>query len=317
MDHWETGTAYHRAPDLTLSIDSPFLVQGDNAERFIVFKIPFVQGDGRNVEALEFYCNNKKIIHHINYGFYAVPDTSLSLNGGPAYIDGNKAGPQNQAFDALKKNFVYYTGWIPGASYESYPPGFGWTLPKRGVMLLTVHYTAIGADEHSTVGVKIFFTKQPIARPVKIISLGSGGIGEEDIRPPFIIRAGQIDSFHLEVRTQEDQSLLYVWPHMHYLGKVFTAYAVAPAGDTIPLVRIPDWDFRWQELYRFKHLVRLPAGSVVHIKGVYDNTENNPFNPNRPPRLVFSNGNMDASNEMLTLLLIYVSSEDGDEKIAL
>ncbi|TDX00312.1 cytochrome c [Dinghuibacter silviterrae] len=311
------GTAYTRPPDLTLKIDSPYLVPGDDAERFIVFKLPYELPADRNVEAVELYCNNRKIIHHINYGFYAVPDTAVSIFGGSPYIDGDRPGSQQREYDVLKRNFTYYTGWIPGASAESYPPGFGWTLPRRGVVLLTVHYTALGADEHSIVGVNLFFTPKPIHREVKIISLGSGGVGEELITPPLLLLAGRVDTFRLQVKTQEDQSLLYVWPHMHYLGKEFTAWAETPSGDTIPLVHIPRWDFRWQELYRFKHPVRLPAGSVVHVTGVYDNTADNPFNPSSPPRLVLSTGNMTSRDEMMTLMLIYVGAEEGDEKIVL
>ena len=314
-----SSTAYHRPPDMTLKIDSPFFVPGDDAERFIVFKLPFDLPAGQNIEALEFYCNNKKIIHHINYGFYAVPDTGVTIDGGSKFIDGNRPGPQQKGNTIpSKQNFVYYTGWIPGASYESYPPGFGWKLPRRGVVLLTVHYTALGADENSIVGVNIFFThKAHTTGPVKIISLGSGGVGQETITPPLLIRAGEIDTFEVQVKTQEDQSLLYVWPHMHYIGKEFTAYAVAPTGDTIPLVHIPQWDFRWQELYRMKNLVHLPAGSVVHVIGSYDNTASNPANPNSPPRLVLSTGSMTSRDEMLTLLLIYVGAEAGDEKICI
>jgi hypothetical protein len=311
------GSAYHRPPDMTLKIDSPFLVPGDDAERFIVFKLPYELPEGKNIEAVEFYCNNKKIIHHINYGFYAVPDSTIPIYGGSPFIDGDIRGPAQDEYNPLKKNFVYYTGWIPGTSYESYPPGFGWTLPKRGVILLTVHYDALGAEEKSIVGVNLFFTPKPIQRQVKIISLGSGGIGEEDITPSLMILAGHVDTFHLRVKTQQDQSLLYVWPHMHYIGKEFTAFAVTPAGDTIPLVHIPHWDFRWQELYRLKHLVKLPAGSVVNIFGVYDNTADNPANPSSPPRLVISTGNMNSMDEMMTLLLIYVDSKEGDEKVLL
>jgi hypothetical protein len=44
----------------------------------------------------------------------------------------------------------------------------------------------------------------------------------------------------LKVKTQDEQSLLNVWPHMHLLGKEYYAYAVTPDNDTIPLVHIPD-----------------------------------------------------------------------------
>jgi hypothetical protein len=188
-------------------------------------------------------------------------------------------------------------------------------LPTR--LLLVVHYSGVGADERSIVGVNLYFTKNPIRRAIHIISLGSGGIGGNLISPPLLIRAGEIDTFTLKVQTQKDQSLLYVWPHMHYIGKEFTAFAVTPAGDTIPLIHIPNWDFRWQEMYRLEHPVPIPAGSEVNIVGVYDNTASNPANPNSPPQLVFSTGNMETKDEMMTLVLIYALTEPGDEKISL
>jgi hypothetical protein len=310
-------TAFNRPPDLKLRIDSPFLVPGDNAEQFVVFKLPYEIPEGENVEAIEFYCDNKKVIHHINYGFYDVPDTSLQIFKGSKFIDGDLPGYAIKEYDPFKKNFVYYTGWVPGASIESYPAGFGWPLPRRGVILLTAHFAAQGADERPILGVNLFFSKKPVQRSIRIIAMGSGGIGEKAIDPPLMIRAGHVDTFTLKVRTKKDQTLLYIWPHMHYIGKEFTAFAVTPAGDTIPLVHIPNWDFRWQEMYRLKHLVRIPAGSDVNIVGVYDNTADNPANPNSPPRMIFSTGNMISTQEMLTLVLIYVNSEEGDEKVGL
>jgi hypothetical protein len=115
----------------------------------------------------------------------------------------------------------------------------------------------------------------------------------------------------------EDQSLLYVWPHMHYLGKEYLAYITTPAGDTIHLVHIPQWDFRWQEIYRFKHPVKVPKGSVIHIEGTYDNTTNNLFNPNSPPKTVFSMGDMRTTDEMMTLMMGFLPYEKGDEEISL
>ncbi|MDR3711506.1 MAG: cytochrome c [Puia sp.] len=311
-------TAYNRKPDLVLKIDSSFTVKGDNVEKFIDFKVPFEFVQVHNIEAIEFYTNNKKIVHHVNYGFYEVPDSATSIFGGRSIVnsedlDRSKPDP----FSPMKKKMIYYTGWIPGSSYEDYPKGFGWTLPKRGVLIFTAHYTATAADEESIVGVNLFFRKDPIARPVQIISLGSGGVAENDITPPLFIPANRVSTFHLSVRTQEDQSILYVWPHMHLLGKEFYAYAVTPENDTIRLVHIPNWDFRWQELYKMKTLVKIPKGSVINMDCTYDNTTNNPANPNTPPKGVFSLGDMSSTNEMMTLLLIYAPYKEGDEKIPL
>ncbi|WP_343689624.1 cytochrome c [Chitinophaga sp.] len=307
------------APDLIMKADKAYTVKGDNQERFVVFKVPFELKDTANIERLELYTNNKKVIHHINYGFYAVQDAGKDINIAPSFVeaDTDTAGLEVKRYGPLKRNMVYYSGWIPGTTEEFYPKQFGWVLPKRGVVLLTVHYAAIAADEISNVGVKLFFKKGPVQRKVQIISLGSGGIAERDIQPRFVIFPNQVSTYTLKVKTQETQSIMYVWPHMHLLGKEFTAYAVTPERDTIPLVHIPAWDFRWQELYRLPHLVKIPAGSVIHMTGVYDNTKDNPVNPNQPPKLVMSSGDMRANEEMFTLMMIYVPYEDGDEKITL
>ncbi|MHA4806805.1 monooxygenase [Flavitalea flava] len=311
-------TTYNRKPDLTLKIDAAFFVKGDNVEKFIDFKVPFEFAQTQNIEAIEFYTTNKKIIHHINYGFYEVADTSLAIYGGRSLINSEDVDrTKPDPYKPLKKKMVYYTGWIPGTSFENYPKGFGWALPKRGVLILTAHYSAIAADERSIVGVNLFFRKDSIKRPIEIISLGSGGVAENDITPPLFIPAKRVSTFHLKVKTQEEQSLLCVWPHMHLLGSEYYAYAVTPAGDTVNLVHIPHWDFRWQELYKFKKLIRIPKGSVINMDCTYDNTIDNPFNPNNPPRGVFSLGDMSSTNEMMTLLLIYTTYRDGDENLNL
>jgi len=110
---------------------------------------------------------------------------------------------------------------------------------------------------------------------------------------------------------------MYVWPHMHLLGKVFKAYGIAPSGDTIRLASIPDWDFRWQEIYKFRKLVRIPKGTRLHIEGTYDNTSANPFNPKSPPQTVFSGGDMRTDDEMLTLLMVFLPYQEGDELLSL
>ena len=85
---------------------------------------------------------------------------------------------------------------------------------------------------------------------------------------------------------------------MHLIGKDFKAYVTSPIGDTTKLVYIPRWDFRWQEIYRFRQLVKVTKGSVIHIECTYDNTSNNPFNPNSPPKNIFSHGDMKTTDEM-------------------
>lgn len=312
------GTAYKRKPDIVLKASSSYILPGDNFERFIVYKIPFELPDSADIEAIEFFCDNKKIIHHVNYAVHEVP-AEIDIHNGPDFVNLTEDDRSKYAaYIPFKKTITYYGGWIPGSSYESYPKGIGWIMPKRGVVLLTVHYAPSAKEETSISGVNFFFSKTPVQRKVKVISFGSGGIGEAQIRPPLLIPPNVVRTYTLNMKNPgEDFSAMYIWPHMHYLGKSFLAYGLSPIGDTIRLTSVPQWDFRWQEIYKFKKLVRIPKGTVVHIEGTFDNTANNPFNPNSPPQFVYSSGDMRSKDEMLTLLLIFLPYQEGDENISL
>jgi hypothetical protein len=311
-------TSYHRKPDTTLKMTAAFPLPDDNAERFIIYKIPFELKDSLNVEAIEFYTNNKRVVHHVNYSIHEVPD-NIPLTTGPAYLDLTVDDPvKSDQWKSLKSSISYYGGWIPGATHESYPKGMGWVLPKRGVVFLTMHIAPLAKKEEIIAGVNLFFTKEKIDRKVKVISFGSGGIGENLILPTLRLLPNRVQTFSLTLSNPgEDFSVLYVWPHMHLLGKEFKAYAISPKGDTIKLVHIPDWDFRWQEIYRFKQLVRIPQGSRLYIKGTYDNTANNPFNPFKPPQMIFSSGNMETTNEMMTMMMVFLPYRKGDEELVI
>ena len=64
------------------------------------------------------------------------------------------------------------------------------------------------------------------------------------------------------------------------------AYATLPTGERRWLIRIPDWDKNWEDVYRYREPVFLPKGSVISMRYHYDNSAANPRNPNQPPRLV-------------------------------
>jgi len=315
LERTNAGTAYHRKPDLTLKMPKPYLQKSDGVERFMVFKIPFEFSNEATVEAVEFTSNDKKVIHHANFAVHPVEDPNIDIYNTVTQIDlGTDEKYTYDQWLPYKKKITYYGGWIPGASFESYPAGVGWKMPKRGVILLTVHFGPSAKDVESLDGINFFFKNEPIQRIVKVISLGSGGIGQKDIDPPLMIFANDKSTHHLQVTNRnENISLLYVWPHMHQIGAEFKAFATGVAGDTIPLVHIPNWDFRWQELYRYRKPVVLKRGAVINISGTFDNTEQNPANPFKPPKLILSDGDMRSDQEMLTLLLVYVVYEEGDE----
>lgn len=305
------------AHTITIRSDFRYTIKGDNTERFVIFKLPFENARELNIAGIEFLSGNKRAVHHVNYGIFAVSDPGVAIRAGSKFIETDDPKANQAEYDHLTTRPAYYTGWIPGSSGERYPEKFGWVLPKRGVIIFTVHFSALPVNETFDFGIRLQAEHQAIQRKIKIISFGSGGVGEQDITPGFVIEPDKINRFELKMFTKSPQSVMYVWPHMHLLGKSFKAYAVSPGKDTIPLVSIPEWDYRWQELYRMQQLTYIPAGSVLVMEGLYDNTRNNPLNPNNPPRQILPTKNMESTKEMFTLLMIYVPYEKGDEGIRL
>jgi hypothetical protein len=120
--------------------------------------------------------------------------------------------------------------------------------------------------------------------------------------------------------TPVDLSILSVNPHMHLLGKTFLAYAITPQKDTIRLVKINKWDFKWQYYYTFKHPLKIPAGSTIYAFGTYDNTDKNPYNPYHPPRDCKERNDfmsMGTTEEMFQFIFTYLPYQPGDEQIDL
>jgi hypothetical protein len=66
---------------------------------------------------------------------------------------------------------------------------------------------------------------------------------------------------------------------MHYRGKAFRFTAHYPDGKEEILLDVPRYDFNWQIVYLLKQPKLLPAGTVVKLEGHFDNSADNPLNP--------------------------------------
>src|SRR5205085_9596597 len=101
-------------------------------------------------------------------------------------------------------------------------------------------------------------------------------IGSETIDTPAGAREYVIeDRYRLPV----DAQVVAVQPHAHNLARRMEATALLPDGTTRWLIAIDDWDFRWQDVYRYKSPVALPKGTAIAMRYTYDNSDGNARNP--------------------------------------
>jgi hypothetical protein len=287
---------------LSISPLNPIIIRGDNREHFIKIIIPFNNDSETQVQGISFKPGSKKYAHHANYAIFETPQYLPLESSYPIFEAGiNEAELSNYAKIFGKQ--VHYSGWVPGSSPVDFGEGNGFILPKKGVVLLTMHYSSAPTDFNDLPTIHFYKTENKITHIVKTISLGSGGIGT--IYPDFVIPPNEISSFTLLEEVPVALELLYIWPHMHYLGKSFKVEIINPQNDTVPLIRINKWDFDWQEGYQLLEPLAIAPGSKILIKAEYDNTAQNPRNPHSPPKEVESTGFMESEKEMMTLVLIY------------
>ena len=115
---------------------------------------------------------------------------------------------------------------------------------------------------------------------------------------------------HVWMDLPTDVELIEVTPHMHYLGREVEAYAELPDGTQEPLIRIDDWDFRWQDTYVYREPIKLPAGTRIEALFRFDNSAENPFNPSEPPARVKEG--WQTTDEMCLFYFTVVPEEDED-----
>jgi len=62
-------------------------------------------------------------------------------------------------------------------------------------------------------------------------------------------------------------------------GKDMTVRLVYPDGRSETLISVPRFDFSWQIIYYLDQPLALPQGTRVEVTAHWDNSANNPYNP--------------------------------------
>jgi len=308
-------------------IPKPFPIGGDNTDHFYVVKFPIELGADTFLKAVEFVPHQKKLVHHMNAHLVNYENgAKTNLQDGPYWIrqDQSESLRIHQDLKLTNNDGSYPTmtpsvcNYLPGSQFSFYPHGIGgYRIHKKAALYLNdIHFGPSALDVLDSSYFKLYFDNKPPTRPVSEFQLGT--LGLSPVEPTLIVPANEKKTFRIQFTVPQDISILSIVPHMHLIGKRYLAYAIKPSGDTIRLIHIPNWDFRWQYFYMPPKLLFVPRGSTIYVVGDYDNTSDNPNNPFNPPRIISEkNGSMKTTDEMFQLILTYVPYQKGDEKISL
>jgi len=295
-------------PDLILNAAKPLTLppQGTDTYWNFIFPVPIQQT--RWVKAVEIRPGDKRYVHHANI-LVDSGGTLRQREAAPgAGFGGMEIRIESQVFDPDSHLLFWKPGTIPYVE----PEGMALRLNPGTDLILNTHLQPSGKPEVIQPSIGLYFTPHPATKLPMLLQL------ENDAK--LDIPAGQkdflvSDEFTLPV----DVDLLAIYPHAHYLGKGIQALATLRDGTKKTLIHIPQWNLNWQAVYRYSEPVRLPKGTTVSLRYVYDNSDENPMNPNHPPARVV--GGNRSSDEMchlwLQVLPVNFDAAQGDPRMTL
>lgn len=289
-------------PDVSGKIPT-FTVPNTGTDLYQCFVITAPQDSDRYIKTIEVIPGNPNAVHHV----LVFEDTSYSV----VSADSAFAGPGYPDFGGTGSSTSQLIGaWVPGAGVDSLPSGMGIKLQKGARVIIQIHYpvTSIGLTDSTKVHMQ--FTPDNNVRNVSVNSILNYNRNMTD--GPLRIPADSIKTFHEKFTVPVDVTILSVAPHGHLVCTGLKSFAVAPTGDTIPMIDIPRWDFHWQGEHSFQRPIKLSAGSKLWGIGTYNNSYTNPEAP-QPLRLVTA-GEATA-DEMMLFFFWYLPYQAGDENI--
>jgi len=266
VEGWQLGK-----PNLILEMADQYTVTEEGNDVYMCFVLPVDLPEDQWVKAVEFRPGNRKIVHHaLIY---------MDTEGKARKLDARSDDPGYVSFGG--PSFVPsggFGGWAPGTYVRPLPNGVAKLLPKKCDVVVQIHYHPNGKKETDRSKIGIYFAdEKPKTVPV-LVPVASGAI---------VIPPGKSDYRVESVTTLPvDCDAIGVFPHAHYICKEMTGTAILPDGTQKTLIHIKDWDFNWQEQYRYNKPIHLPSGTKLKMTYVYDNSAKNPRNPSNPPKWV-------------------------------
>jgi tetratricopeptide (TPR) repeat protein/mono/diheme cytochrome c family protein len=259
---WQLGK-----PDLVLTLAEPYVLRPGTRDVFRNFVIPVPIATTRYVRAVEFRADRPQVLHHA--------DLAIDLGRVSRALDRADPGPGFATMDGDQVQNVY--GWSPGKVPTMEAADNAWTLDPGTDLVLQLHMIAGATSETVQPMIGLFLSDTPPARTPIGIKLESQAIDIPAGAANYVVE----DSYVLPV----DVDAISIYPHAHYVAKEMRGTATLPDGSEQSLIWIRQWDFRWQDRYRYRSPLFLPRGTRLSMRFTYDNSGANPNSRAHPQRV--------------------------------
>ncbi|HWG44482.1 MAG TPA: redoxin domain-containing protein [Gemmataceae bacterium] len=240
------------APDLVVSMTEPFTVPAQGTIEYQYFVVDPGFREDRWIQAAEIRPGNRAVVHHCNVFLQPPGSDDIGLPG--------VLGSYCLAAAAS------------GTPPLVLPPGMAKRVPAGWRFVFVVHYNTIGSEQTDRTSLGLKFADPRSVKKEVATKL----MYDPDLCIPP--RAAE----HAVAQTWQvnrNVLLLAFFPHMHLRGKSFCYEAIYADGTSEILLDVPRYDFNWQNRYELAEPKYLPAGSRLRCSAIYDNSAENPANP--------------------------------------
>jgi len=257
-------------PDLVVKMPRAVRIPAEGEVEYTYEIVPTHFAEDRWVQMSEFRPGSPAHVHHAVV--YIRPPNSEWLRHAPVgepFTALTLSDPveRRQAHETTSDLLLVYA---PGSSPDEWPDGMAKFVPAGSDLVFQMHYTTNGKADEDQTSIGMVFAKVPPKQRVITLQLNNHAL----IIPPGA------DEFRVEVQgtLPNDATLLSLFPHMHLRGKRFEYDMVHDDGSAEVLLRV-NYHFHWQLSYRLAEPRLLKAGTRLRAIAWYDNSKNNPHNP--------------------------------------
>ncbi|MDQ1473334.1 MAG: hypothetical protein QOJ99_4814 [Bryobacterales bacterium] len=272
LEGWNIGK-----PDLIVSMPEAYRIPATGTVEYTYLIIPSGFKEDTWVKAAEIRPGNRAAMHHAIL-FARTPGSKWLAEYPPGvpFVPAARPGSKHRSSDgdrtiegSLADEWI--VGYVPGRRPEPLPDDTAFLVKAGSDFVLQIHYTPNGKESTDLTKVGLVLSRQPPAHRAFIAGV---------VNNKFSIPPGAPDyKVNGSLTMASDAKVLAAGPHMHLRGKSMLMRVTYPTGESEVLFDVPRYDFNWQQMYAFASPTSLSKGTKIEITAAYDNSPNNPHNP--------------------------------------
>jgi len=264
---WDMGE-----PDVVFQPGKPYKIPAKGTVEYTYYIVPNAFKEDTWVKGVEIRPQARSVVHHV-IAYVRTPKSSWLKGYEPHtyFVPERRAREERPREEKAHEWREFLVGYAPGYRSSVWQDGRAKFVPAGSDLVYEIHFTTNGTEfeDASRVGVK--FAKEPPAERVMTNAVMNSRL----TIPP----GADNHKEEAAIEMLQPARLVALNPHMHLRGKAFEYRLTYPDGRKETILSVPKYDFNWQLNYEFSKPLDLPKGTKIECTAWWDNSPNNPYNP--------------------------------------